>query len=124
MGIVGELTVVDEQHDGHGGELLGAGGEAEVCNGVDFCVRAQIAHAVAAFEDGTTVLADEDGKTRRVGLSGAGEDGVDLILARLTLRRRGGWFGGPWENHKTESHESDLKKTIHVCSTVQRAPAD
>ncbi len=33
---VAELAVVHEQHDGHGGELLGAGGQAEICFRIDF----------------------------------------------------------------------------------------
>src|ERR1700738_4134087 len=48
--VVAKLTVVDEQHDGHGGELFGAGSETEVGVGVDFWGAAQVADAVAAFE--------------------------------------------------------------------------
>jgi hypothetical protein len=56
---------VDEQHDGHGGELLGAGGEAKVGLRIDCGEGAEFASAVAALEYGATIFADEDRETGR-----------------------------------------------------------
>ena len=37
--VVAEFSVMDEKHDGHGGKLFGAGGQAEIGVGVDFCAE-------------------------------------------------------------------------------------
>lgn len=79
--VVGQLMVVDEQHDGHGGELFGAGGEAEVSCGVDFRARRRFAKAVAALEDDAIVFADEDGEAWLVWRRDGREDCVDLLHA-------------------------------------------
>ncbi len=63
--VVAKLAVMDEQHDGHGGELLGARGEAEVGVRVDLGERAKFADAVAAFEHGAAIFADEHGDAGR-----------------------------------------------------------
>jgi len=52
---------MDEEHDGHGGELLGAGREAEICLRIDFGAGAEVADAVAAFENGVAIFTDEYG---------------------------------------------------------------
>ena len=49
--VVAEFAVVDQEHDGHGGELLGERREAEIRVGIDLRQRSQIADAVAALED-------------------------------------------------------------------------
>src|ERR1035441_9359041 len=41
--VVLELAVMDQQHDGHGGELLGDGGQAEIGLPVDFGGGAEVA---------------------------------------------------------------------------------
>lgn len=56
--VVAKFAVVDEEHDGHGGELFGAGGQAEVGVGVDFCGGVEVAEAVAAFEKFLAVFQD------------------------------------------------------------------
>ncbi len=89
--VVAELAVADEQHDGHGGELLGAGGEAEIGFRVDFGEGAEFASAIAALECGAAIFADEDGEARGVGAGKRGEEGIEggghLVLRGL----RGGW---------------------------------
>ncbi len=61
--VVAQLAVVDEQHDGHSGELLGAGSQAEIGLRVDFGEGVEFARAIAAFEYGAAIFADEDGET-------------------------------------------------------------
>jgi hypothetical protein len=68
---------MDEQHDGHGGELLGAGSEAEVGLRVDFGEGAEFAGAIAAFECCVAIFADENGEARGVCIGEGGENCVE-----------------------------------------------
>jgi hypothetical protein len=65
---------MDEQHDGHGGELLGAGSEAEIRLCIDLSEGAEVANAVAAFESGSAIFADEDGYAGRSFIRECGKD--------------------------------------------------
>jgi hypothetical protein len=49
-----------EQHDRHCGELLGAGSEAKIGSRVDFGERAEVAGAIAAFENGLAIFDSKD----------------------------------------------------------------
>jgi hypothetical protein len=59
--VVAEFAVVDQQHDGHGSELLGAGGEAEVGGLVDGREAVEVGDAIALFKHCAAVLFDQDG---------------------------------------------------------------
>jgi hypothetical protein len=80
--VVAKLSIVDEEHDGRRGELLGAGGEAEVGLGVDVVEGAEVADSVAALEDGAAMVADEDCESGGGPIGEGGEDGIDLLGER------------------------------------------
>src|ERR1700758_688362 len=56
---------MDEEHDSHGGELLGDGREAEIGVLVNSVERAEIGYAIAALEDRAAIFDDNDGRTGR-----------------------------------------------------------
>src|SRR4029077_5913221 len=61
--VVAEFTVMDEEHDSHGGELLGNGRDAEICVFVNFVERAEVSYAIAALEDRAVIFDDNDSRT-------------------------------------------------------------
>src|ERR1051326_2863257 len=75
-GVIAQFVIVHKQHDGHGGELLGKRGEAEVRTAIDGGLRTKIAHAVAVLENRAAVLAYEDGTAGRMW---AGERSINRI---------------------------------------------
>lgn len=87
--VIVQLAVVNEKHNGHGRELLGERGEAEVRTRVDGKRGTQIAHAIFAFEEGLAILANEDGEAGFLRRGNAGENGIELIgCGRLRGCRR------------------------------------
>src|SRR5215469_7547937 len=84
---VSERTVVHEKHDGHGGELLGAGGQAEIRDGVDFGPGVEVVDAVAALEDYAIISPYKNGDTGRGGRSYRGKYGIDFLCGRETRGR-------------------------------------
>src|SRR5260370_10625751 len=76
--VVAKLAVMDKQHDGHRGELLGAGGEAKIGLRVDLGERAEVADAVAAFERGAAIFADEHGDARKFVIRESRKNLIDL----------------------------------------------
>ena len=72
-----QFPVMDQKHDRHGGELLGAGREAEVGGVVDRSKRAEVSDAVTVPERGVIVLSDEDRESGSAGTCERREDGVE-----------------------------------------------
>ncbi len=60
--VIAQLAIVHQEHDCHGGELLGERGKTEVSGRVDCRERLEVARTIAAFEDRAPVLPDEDCK--------------------------------------------------------------
>ena len=79
-----------QEHDGHGGELLGERRETEIRDGVDLRQRSQVPNAVAALKDRSPILADEDGKPRSSCARKRGEDRIDLRGRRLLCKDTAG----------------------------------
>ncbi len=90
--VIAQLPIVDEQHDGHGGELLGEGRKPEVRVCVDFRVSAQVRVAVAFFKRGAPVLANEHRQSGRVFLGDGTEDRVGLTFRRKVGALRAGLY--------------------------------
>ena len=86
--LVTQLAVAHEQHDGSGRELLGDRGQAESRCRVDPLARAQVAHTVAALEDGLAVLAHEHREPGLVAPDEPLEDGGRGGLARARAPTR------------------------------------
>ncbi len=84
--VVCERTVAYEKHGGHGSELFGAGSEAKICSGVDFCARVEVAETIATLEDGAVILADEQREPRGVRFRDGREGGVDQTRYWCTIR--------------------------------------
>ena len=61
---VAQLAIVHQQHDRHGGELLGARCQAEIGVRVDLAPGTQIGYAIATLEHDYSVLDDEHGARR------------------------------------------------------------
>src|SRR5690348_3686261 len=77
--IVTQLAVMNEEHDGDGGELFGAGGEAEIRARINRQIGAQVAHAVDVFEKRATILADENSEAGLIRRGdNLGENGIEL----------------------------------------------
>ena len=86
--VVAEFAALHQEHDGHGGELLCKGSQAEIRVRIDFRFCAEIAHTVAMFEDGFAILAYQRGEARRVRGGHAGKKRVDLLFPRTFRRLR------------------------------------
>ena len=78
--VVAEFSVVYEQHDGHGGELLGEGSKPEIRMCVDLRFQTEIADAVTAFEHGAAILVHQHCETRSIRRSHSGENGINLLV--------------------------------------------
>src|SRR5205814_5901560 len=100
--VVAQPAVMRQQHYRYGGELLGAGGQAEIGLRADGCASLQIAHAESALVDGVAVFLDQH---RQAGLirRERREDIVEFVL------QRGGLVAG--ESGKSKS--SDKSKKSH-----------
>src|SRR5207253_9353264 len=77
--VVAELAVVHQQHYRHGGELLGAGGQAEISLRGDGRAGLQGAHAESALVVSAAVLTDQDGPAGLIWRE-RGEDFVEFVL--------------------------------------------
>ena len=75
--VVAEFTVMDEEHDGHGCELLGDGREAEIGVLINLVERAEIGYAIAALKDRAAIFDDNDSRTGR-GRRDVREQGIHL----------------------------------------------
>src|ERR1039458_1207871 len=64
--VVLQLAVMDQQHGGHGGELLGERRQPEIGLLVDFGGGAEVADSIAALEERAAVVADQDGQAGRL----------------------------------------------------------
>src|SRR5712691_5128424 len=83
--VVAEFSVVDEHHDGHGGELLGEGGEAEVCPRVDLRFRTEVAHPVRLQKTAFSPVPGQDGQARIIGPDKPVEYWIDRNLSPLAF---------------------------------------
>ena len=83
---VAQLAVMHQQHDRHGSELLGAGGEAKVGVSVDLGERTQVGHAVPTLKFDLAVL---ENKHRCTG-SASGTDPRKYSVNLLGWHRIGG----------------------------------
>ena len=53
---------MDQQHYGHGCELLGERSEPKICVRIDCHFRVKITHAVTAFENELAIFSHQNGK--------------------------------------------------------------
>src|SRR5438128_4984846 len=60
--VVAELAVPGEQHDPHGGDLLGEGGQAVIGRGPGGDVPPEVGHPVSPAQDHPTVPDDHDAR--------------------------------------------------------------
>ena len=68
---------MDEEHDGHGCELLADGREAEIGVLINLVERADIGYAIAAVKDRAAIFDDNDSRTGR-GRRDVREQGIHL----------------------------------------------
>ena len=89
--VVPELAIVHQQHCRHRSKLFCARSQPEVCLGVDGRQRPQIAHSVAALENGAPILADQHCKARGFCIGQGRENRFqfryDLVFARSGVNR-------------------------------------
>ena len=71
---------MDQQHYGHGCELLGERSEPEIRMRVDLGFRTEIAYAVTMLENGPTICSHQNGKAGRVGRSHSRENRINLFF--------------------------------------------
>ena len=74
-------AVMDQQHDCHGRELLGAGGEAKVGVGVDLRERTQVGHSVPALEYDPALLKYKHSDTGRASRIDFGKYSINLLCS-------------------------------------------
>ncbi len=103
--VVAKFSVVNEQHDGHGGELFGERGEAEIRLGVNFGFRTKIADAFGSQVEVFAAVPKQDSETGFLGLNQSCEHGVfrafHWFTARLTAKFLGAKQG---EKYCPNSH--------------------
>jgi hypothetical protein len=66
-----------QQHDGHGRKLLAEGSKAEIGAGIDFLQGVKIRNAIAAGENGVTILTHQHCRARGFGIDERREDAVN-----------------------------------------------
>src|SRR6266849_10784440 len=66
--VVAKFSVVDEQHDGHGGELLRERSEAEIGAGIYLRFRTKIAHTFGSLVSISSAISNQDSETGLVRL--------------------------------------------------------
>ena len=76
--VVAQFSIVYQQHDGHGRELLGARGQTEAGSRVNLRQRSQVADAVAFAEESPAILVDEDRQPRRPAICERREDRINF----------------------------------------------
>ena len=70
--LVSQFSIVHQQHDRHGRELLGARRKAKGRFRIDALQASQVADAVAFAEESSTVLLDEDSEARGLAICEGG----------------------------------------------------
>jgi len=76
--VVAELSIVHQQHDRHGGELLGTRRKTKVGFRIDALQGSQVADAVAFAEESSTVLLNQDSEARALVIREGGENRIEL----------------------------------------------
>src|SRR6266850_2274504 len=72
--VVAKFFVVDEQHDGHGGELFGERSQAEIGAGIYLRFRPKIADACGSRVNISSAISNQDREAGFVRLDQPGED--------------------------------------------------
>src|SRR5579864_1488601 len=75
--VIAQFSIAHQQHDRHGGELLGERCQSKVRFRINLRYCPQIANPVAAPEHYTSVFLDKNGEPRRPVIRKRREDGIE-----------------------------------------------
>jgi hypothetical protein len=64
--IVAQLAVMNQQHDSHGGKLLGERGQAKIRSRIDFFGRTQFLQAITFAKENVSVLLNQSSHARLI----------------------------------------------------------
>ena len=95
-----QLAIVDQQHDGHGGELFAARSQTKTGLGVDLRHAVEIAHAIAPLVYHAAILANQDCQARRFRVGQGRENRADFCARRFRVVGRAAGLAGREESRE------------------------